>query len=150
MKRIPLWLFFLTAGLAFSMAAAGADDSFLDKPLPIHAVKFATFEEWAATLRKYSGKTVVLPDGVSAFFEKNPKVGVWFNGGGVRPGALTGPVQIGLNDAKTRLTEGELVFAVEKTHFILKEKKERGKSVDVNAFTQIDGVGKMLATVDAK
>src|SRR5579862_767430 len=75
----------LIAFLALSGFGCGAcqlcaaDDSFLDKPIEnIDPIKVTSFTDWVEKMQTFSGKKVVLPDGVADFLKSHPDINAQF------------------------------------------------------------------------
>jgi len=96
--KIWMFAFVISTCLAASvMADAPPGNSFPDKSLGVSEVKVTSFTDWVAKLHEYTGKTVVLPDGVEAAMSKSPSANALFVRGLSRtekPGEKSEPLKL--------------------------------------------------------
>ena len=78
MKQKCTLLFTLALAIARLAQADQPADSYPDKSLGVTEVKITSFTDWAAKLHEYTGKTVVLPEGVAAALSKAPATDAMF------------------------------------------------------------------------
>ncbi|HWB58920.1 MAG TPA: hypothetical protein VG733_05480 [Chthoniobacteraceae bacterium] len=90
--------FIFALAFAYSLYAADPAENYPDKSLGVSEVKITSFTDWAAKLHAYSGKTVVLPDGVTAALSKAPAADALFGGKSIgrteKPGQKSEPLKL--------------------------------------------------------
>lgn len=78
-SRILTLAFFVL--LVSRSLAFAADDSFLDRPMPMNPFKIVSFMDWQQKMEQITGKKVVIPAGLAEYMAGHPEAATRFSGG---------------------------------------------------------------------